>query len=80
MRDKAANSYHFLTLSICFAYGIYKLKHLIAIVVELCLLKHLYQVEEALGLADPLLASLTVELSEHLCLNLMLERIHVPIS
>lgn len=80
MRDKAAYSYHFLTLSICFANGINELKHLIAIVIELCLLNHLYQVVEAQGLADPLLASLTIELSEHLCLNPMLERIRLPIS
>jgi hypothetical protein len=69
MGDKAAYSYHFLALSIIFAYSIYKLKHLVAIFIELCLLKHLYQVEEAQGLADPLLASLTVKLSEHLSLN-----------
>lgn len=69
MRDKAAYRYHFLTLSISFAYGINKLKHLIAIVVELCLLKQLYQVEEAKSFADPLLASLTVKLSKHLCLK-----------
>jgi hypothetical protein len=79
MRDKAAYSYHFLTLSICFTNGINELKHLVAIVVELCLLKHLYQVEEAQGLANPLLASLTVELSKHLCLNPKSERIHLPI-
>ena len=63
MGDKATYSYHFLALSISFAYSIYKLKNLVAIVVELCLLKHLYQVEEAHGLSDPLLASLTVEFS-----------------
>jgi hypothetical protein len=69
MGDKAAYCYHFLALSISFAYSIYKLKNLVAIVVELCLLKHLYEVEEAQGLADPLLASLTVKLSEYLSLN-----------
>jgi hypothetical protein len=69
MGDKATYSYHFLALSISFAYSIYKLKNLVAIVVELCLLKHLYEVEEAQSLADPLLTSLTVKLSEHLSLN-----------
>ena len=80
MRDKAAYRYHFLTLSISFAYGINKLKHLIAIVVELCLLKQLNQVEEAKSFADPLLASLTVKLSKHLCLKHKSEIIHLPIS
>ena len=69
MGDKATYSYHFLALSVCFAYSINKLKHLVAIVIKLSMLKHLYQVEEAQGLADPLLASLTVKLSEHLSLN-----------
>jgi hypothetical protein len=68
MGDKATYSYHFLTLSVSFAYGINKLKQLVAIVIKLSLLKHLDQVKEAQGLSDPLLASLTVKLSEHLSL------------